>query len=252
MSETDNSLILYGVPLSQPVRAVMWLLLMKKMPFRMVLINPGSKGDKGSRNPDFLAKNPAGTIPCIEEPDTGFTLGEAHAILTYLSAKNGWTDVYPDDHQRRAKIDWYLHYHHRNVREASLGLVAPNIRKDLNIPEVMQQMAQKTLTNALKSIENGWLAESDFLVGDTMTLADIAAYVEIGQLQPQFTNIYDFSSFPKVAAWLHRMTEVDSHDDVHIVLSKLGDISKEAPSMELIVNANKSALSALKARLAEL
>ena len=72
-------LILYGVPFSQPVRAVTWLLLYKRLPFDMVLINPGSKGETGSRNPAFLAKNPAGTIPTIEEPDTGFTLGEAHA-----------------------------------------------------------------------------------------------------------------------------------------------------------------------------
>ena len=252
MSETNNSLILYGVPLSQPVRAVMWLLLLKKMPFKMVLINPGSKGDNGSRNQGFLAKNPAGTIPCIEEPDTGFTLGEAHAILTYLSAKNGWTDVYPEELRIRAKIDWYLHYHHRNVREASLGLVAPNIRKDLNIPEAVQQSANRTLTIALKSLENGWLAESNFLVGDSMTLADIAAYAEIGQLRPQFTNLYDFSSFPKIERWLNRMEQVDCHDDVHIVLSKLGDLSKGAPTMESIINANKSALSALKARLENL
>ena len=69
----SNPLTLYGVPFSQPVRAVMWLLLYKRMPFEMVLINPGSRGDNGSRSPEFLAKNPGGTIPCIEEAD-GFVL----------------------------------------------------------------------------------------------------------------------------------------------------------------------------------
>ncbi len=34
-------------------------------------------------------KTLAGTIPCLEEPDTGFTLGEAHAIMTYLANSNG-------------------------------------------------------------------------------------------------------------------------------------------------------------------
>ena len=87
------SLVLYGVPFSQPVRAVMWLLFLKKAPFEMVLINPGSKGETGSRNPAFLAKNPSGTIPCMEETETGFTLGEAHAIMTYLARTRGWTDV---------------------------------------------------------------------------------------------------------------------------------------------------------------
>ncbi|MFN0162160.1 MAG: glutathione S-transferase family protein, partial [Burkholderiales bacterium] len=135
-------LIIYGVPFSQPVRAVMWLMLYKRTPFEMVLTNPGSKGDSGSRNPAFLAKNPGGTIPTIEEPDTGFVLGEAHAIMCYLCNKHGWHDVYPIEPRERAKVDWYLHFHHRNIRDASVGLVAPKIRKDLDIPEAMQQAAQ--------------------------------------------------------------------------------------------------------------
>ena len=84
--------------------AVMWLMRYKRMPFAMVLINPGSKGDTGSRNPAYLAKNPGGTIPTIEERDTGFVLGEAHAIMCYLSNKHGWDDVYPADSRRRAKV----------------------------------------------------------------------------------------------------------------------------------------------------
>ena len=244
------SLTLYGVPFSQPVRAVMWLLFLKKVPFEMVLINPGSKGETGSRNPAFLAKNPSGTIPCIEETETGFTLGEAHAIMTYLARTRGWSDVYPEDEQTRARIDAYLHFHHRNIREASVGLVAPKIRKDLNIPEAIQEGARRNLTAALKTLESGSLSNHRFLVGDNVTLADLAAYVEIGQLQPQFTNVFDLSTFKHVSRWLADMTEVDGHDDVHAVLTELGDISVEAPTMENIKNANKMALSALKRRLA--
>ena len=241
---------LYGVPFSQPVRAVMWLMFYKRAPFEMVLINPGSSGDNGSRNPGYLAKNPGGTIPCIEEPD-GYVLAEAHAIMCYLCNKHGWTDVYPEDAQGRGKVDWYLNYHHRNVRDASVGLVAPRIRKDLNIPQLVQDSAQATLSKALESLETGWLAGSKFLAGDTVTIADMAAYVEIGQLQPEFTNVYDFSPFPRVREWLGDMHNVEGHDDVHVVLKALGDISQEAPAKETIVNANKMALSRLKEKLAE-
>ncbi len=97
MSDAKPSLILYGVPFSQPVRAVLWLLFIKRMPFEMVLINPGSKGENGSRHPSYLAKNPAGTIPMIEDRETGFVLAEAHAILAYLCNRHGWTDLYPED-----------------------------------------------------------------------------------------------------------------------------------------------------------
>ncbi len=247
-----NSLVLYGVPFSQPVRAVMWLLLLKKMPFEMVLINPGSKGDNGSRHPDFLVKSPGGTIPCIEEPDSGFTLSEAHAIMTYLATRHGWTDVYPEDLQQRARVEWYLHFHHRNVRDASIGLVAPKIRKDLNIPEALQENALKTLKSALRMLDAGPLASGGFIAGREVTLADIAAYVEIGQLKPDFTNVFDMSAYPNVVRWLDDMSKVDGHDEVHVVLAEMGDISEEAPDMERIKNANKKALGALKEKLATL
>ena len=250
MGQSSDPLMLYGVPFSQPVRAVMWLLLYKQTPFEMVLINPGSKGDNGSRNPAFLAKNPGGTIPTIEEPATGFTLGEAHAIMCYLANTHDWHDLYPTDFKTRARIDAYLNYHHRNLRDASTGLVAPKIRKDLDIPEAIQRAAKATLTNALQTMETGWLKDSLFLVGNSVTLADFAAYVEIGQLQPQFTNLYDFTDFPQVQAWLTRMQAVDGHDVVHTVLAELGDISTQEPDMDTIKNANKNALRALKARLA--
>ncbi len=252
-SEPANPLLkIYGVPFSQPVRAVMWLMLYKQTPFDMVLTNPGSKGDNGSRHPDFLAKNPAGTIPTIEEPDTGFVLAEAHAIMCYLCNKYGWTDVYPEDPQQRGRVDWYLNFHHRNVRDASLGLVAPKIRKDLNIPEAMQQSAKNTLTKALKALDQHWLAGNPYLTGEQLSLADFAAYVEIGQLRPEFTNVYDFSPFPRVQEWLNTMSTVQGHDDIHVVLAELGDISIEPPSMEAIKNANKKALQTLGGKLANM
>ena len=242
----SEAVILYGVPFSQPVRAVLWLMLYKRQPFRLVLTNPGSSGDNGSRHPAFLAKNPAGTIPTLEEPDTGFVLGEAHAILVYLARKHGWEDVYSADPAQAAKVDWYLHYHHRNLRDASVGLVAPRVRKDLNIPEATQEAARLTLTRALHALEKGWLQNSRFLAGDLVTLADMAAYAEIGQLQPRFTNLFDFSSLPNVSRWLDDMTRVEGHDAVHRVLSELGDISQEAPTMDSIRNANREALRTLK------
>lgn len=240
--------ILYGVPFSQPVRAVMWLMLYKQSPFDMVLINPGSKGDTGSRNPAYLAKNPSGTIPCLEEPESGFTLGEAHAIMAYLCSKHGWHDLYPDDLQARAQVDWYLNYHHRNVRDASVGLVAPKIRKDLNIPEVIQLSAAANLAGALRVLD-GLLQNQAHVTGANLTIADFAAYVEIGQLQPQFTNVFDLSPYPNVQRWLRDMAEVPGHDTVHVALAELGDISQQAPDMETIKNANKRALGALKTAL---
>ena len=58
--------------------------------------------------------------------------------------------------------------------------------------------------------------------------------------------------FPNVRRWLEQMKQVEGHDDVHVVLAELGDISVEPPTMETIKNANKNALRVLKEKLGEL
>ena len=248
----SSQLIIYGVPFSQPVRAVLWLMLYKQKSFEMVLINPGSSSDSGSRHPDYLVKFPTGTIPSIENKETGFVLSESHAIMCYLCNKFDWNDLYPNNHEERAKVDSYLHLHHRNVREASVGLVAPKVRKDLNFPEEFLRMSQANVDKAFKAIEDGWLSKSRYLIGDQLTIADMSAYVEIGQLQSQFTNVYDFEPFPNIRRWLEDMSQVPYHDEIHTSLYELGDISIEAPSMEKIISANKKGFVEIQEQLADM
>ena len=240
-----SKLIVYGLPFSQPVRAVVWALLLKEQPFEMKLINPGHSGKGGSRHPDYLAKNPGGTIPCIEEPDSGYTLGEAHAILTYLAQKHGWTDLYPESLQERGRIDAYLHYHHRNVRECSM-LVAAKVRKDLNFSSAMQDRSRHAIAGAMKVLDQDYLASSDYLFGDHATVADLAACAEIAQLDCQYTNLYDFSPYANLSVWLKKMSQVPGYDTVHIPLATLGDISEEAPSIEVLKAANMQGFKALQ------
>ena len=89
-------------------------------------------------------------------------------------------------------------------------------------------------------------------MGDSPTLADFAAYADIGQLQSQFTNVFNFDDFPQVKQWLNNMTQIEGHDDVHVVLAELGDISVEPPSLEKIKNANKRALQTLQQKIDEI
>ena len=248
----SNPLIIYGVPFSQPVRAVLWLMLYKQKSFELALINPGSSSEGGSRHPDYLAKFPTGTIPSIEDKESGFVLSESHAIMCYLCNKYNWTDLYPSNHEERAKVDSYLHLHHRNVREASIGLVAPKVRKDLNFSEDFLKISQANIEKAFKALENGWLAQSRFLTGDNLTIADMSAYVEIGQLQSKFTNVYDFEPLPNITRWLEEINQVAYHDEVHASLYELGDISSEAPSMETIISANKKGFVVIQEQLASM
>jgi hypothetical protein len=45
------------------------------------------------------------------------------------------------------------------------------------------------------------------------------------------------------------MQNIDYHDDIHVALYELGDISKEAPPMEIIINANKKAFAVIQEKL---
>jgi hypothetical protein len=45
------------------------------------------------------------------------------------------------------------------------------------------------------------------------------------------------------------MQNIECHDDIHVALYALGDISKDAPPMEVIINANKKAFQAIQEKL---
>ena len=142
-------------------------------------------------------------------------------------------------------IDAYLHYHHRNVRECSM-LVAAKVRKDLNFSADMQDQSRRAIAGAMNVLDQQYLASSDYLFGDQPTLADLAACAEIAQLSPQYTNLYDFSPYANLSAWLQKMAQVPGYDTVHIPLATLGDISEEAPSIEVLKAANMQGFKALQ------
>ena len=66
---------IYGVPNSQPVRAVVWTCLMKELPFEFVMTSQ----NRDANQPEFLASvNPRGTIPAID--DDGTVLWESYHL----------------------------------------------------------------------------------------------------------------------------------------------------------------------------
>ena len=106
---------LHGVPLSQPFRSVAWTLLQKRVPFEVSLCVPGSGGKRGSKGEAYLALNPLGTVPLLE--DGPIKVVESAAILQYLSSKHGWTDLYPASLSDRARVDAEVFEAHEATRE---------------------------------------------------------------------------------------------------------------------------------------
>src|SRR5215831_15113106 len=64
-------------------------------------------GDFGGRDtPEFLAMNPHGLVPVIE--DDGFVVWDSHAILRYLAARHGAERFWSDDPAQRSQWDRWM------------------------------------------------------------------------------------------------------------------------------------------------
>jgi len=64
-----------------------------------------------NREPAYLAMNPNGLVPTLEEED-GFLLWESNTIIRYLASKHGMGTLMPSDPRTRARanqwMDWQL------------------------------------------------------------------------------------------------------------------------------------------------
>ena len=248
---------LYGVPNSQPVRTVVWACLMKGLPFEFIMTSQ----NKDAKAPEYLkAVNPRGTIPAID--DEGTILWESHAILIYLAEKHGWSDLWPDDIVARAEVNQYLHFHHRNTREIVIQWSRtlwpsvfdikdpdPNWIKRNTFPG-MENNAQ-IVDQALQIIE-GMLGVRDYIAGDHPTLADIAAYEELGQNQAKYANCTDFEPYPNIRRWLVDMGKLPMHEEAHEIWRLLGDINEIGGGMKTVARANKAAAAAIRAAASKL
>lgn len=206
--------------------------------------------NRAAKKPEYLASvNPRGTIPAIE--DGNVVLWESHAILIYLCEKHGWTDIWPSDVAERARVNQYLHFHHRNTREIVITwsrALWPAVF-DVKNPDAAWyrrntfpglQNNTKVVENTLKIIDD-ILAQSTFIASDYLTIADICAYEELGQNQSKFANCTDYEPYSHVRRWLLQMEEIPFHEEAHQIWTLIGDASKFSGGMQALAQANKTA-----------
>src|SRR4051812_37552645 len=73
---------LYGSAISGHVHRVRLFLSMLGLPFEVIELD---LKQRDNRTPEFLARNPFGQVPVIEDGDV--TLADSNAILVYLNAR---------------------------------------------------------------------------------------------------------------------------------------------------------------------
>jgi glutathione S-transferase len=104
-------LVLYDHPLSSNALKVRFLLAELELPYERVHV------PFAHPRPDRLMRfHPFGTIPALVDGE--LCLGESNAILRYLARREGRADLYPQDPETAARVDWLTDTWSMHVRPA--------------------------------------------------------------------------------------------------------------------------------------
>lgn len=164
---------IWGRNTSANVQKVMWAVAEIGLPHERIDIG-GPFG--GNREPVYLAMNPNGLVPTLEEED-GFLLWESNTIVRYLAAKHSAQGLEPADLRIRARaqawMDWQLSILAPAITPGYIGLIRtpPEKRNHAVIDE------SKKKTTAAIAILDAELAKRTYVAGDAFSYGDIPAAV---------------------------------------------------------------------------
>ena len=180
----------WGRNSSSNVQKVMWAVTEIGLPVERIDIG-GPFGK--NREAAYLAKNPNGLVPTIEEED-GFTLWESNSIVRYLAAKHK-NSLEPADLRVRAQaqkwMDWQLTVMAPAIGPLFMGMVRtpPAERNAKAIDE------SKAKTGEATRMLDDQLGKTQFLAGDAFSYGDIPVgimvwrYRELAPERPAFKNV---------------------------------------------------------------
>ena len=159
----------------------------------------------GNREPQYLAMNPNGLVPTII--DDGFVLWESNSIIRYLAGKYGHDSFHPADLETRAKaerwMDWHLSVAHPSHRPVFVTLLHEPERRD--DPELAEAIGK--WTDAMRILDAA-LKDSDFVVGDHLTIGDIP----LGLVVYRWFNLdMNRAELPDLAAWYDRLSQREGY-----------------------------------------
>jgi glutathione S-transferase len=198
-------MILYGASLSPFVRKVGAILGEKGLDFEHKPVPPGTD------DPEFKQCSPFGKIPGFRDGD--YCLADSSAIVHYLEAKHPGSAMIPADADARGKTMWFEEVAD-TVLVPPMGAIFWNrVVAKLMGTEPDEAAAvnaeENTLPPVLAYLESQLADGRDYLVGDSVTLADIAVASPFKNLEYGRANI-DWGAYPKLKAFVDRILARDS------------------------------------------
>jgi len=202
-------MILYGSTLSPYVRKVAACLGEKGLDFELRptgLPNP---------DPDFRAASPFGKMPALVDGD--YRLADSSAIIHYLEAKHPDPELIPADPQLRGRTIWFEEFADTILMGCGAKMffnriVAPRFLGrdgDLAAAEAAERDELPPILHYLEGV----IPASGHLVGDRLTLADIAVASPLVNLQHLGIAI-DPARYPRLAGFagaMHRRPSFAQH-----------------------------------------
>jgi glutathione S-transferase len=185
---------IYGTPRSRAFRAL-WLAKELGLDYDNIPINVSGE----SREASFLAINPNGHIPTID--DDGFVLWESMAIDLYLAKKYGLGTLYPATLQDEARTwQWSFWGMTEVERPVLTAMFNRAILSEDKRDAALADQAEKDLQPPLRVLD-GALAKTPYLIGNDFTVADLNVAAILSWARPARI---DMTPFPKIADWLSR------------------------------------------------
>lgn len=148
------------------------------------------------KTPEFLAKNPFGQVPVLQEDDV--VIADSNAILVYLvrryAPEQHWL---PKDPFEEAQVQRWL-----SLAAGPLAAGAATARAAAVFMRPGDTEPMRAIARRLFATMNDHLATRPFLVNDTPTLADIAMYSYTAHAPEGGVAL---APYPHLQRWLKRI-----------------------------------------------
>lgn len=183
---------LYNFPRSGHAHRAELMLSLLQLPTELIFVDLAQGAHK---TPQFLALNPFGQVPVID--DGGTIVADSNAILIYLAKRYGNQDWLPEEPAAAAKVQRWLS---AAAGPLAFGACAARLVTvfgySFNSDEVINR------AHALFSVMEGELNDTPFLAGAKPSIADVANYTYTAHAPEGNVSL---EPYPNIRAWLARI-----------------------------------------------
>ena len=194
-------MIIYGSSLSPYVRKVLAFAGEKRIEFDL------QPTGFPNHSPEYLEASPFRKMPAMRDGD--YALADSSAIVHYLEAKHPDPALIPADPRLRGKTVWYEEFADTILVACGAKIffnriVAPRFMGRPGDLEAAEQAELNDLPPILDYLEKTGPGDGGYLVGDALTLADIAVAGPFANFRHTQTRVCP-EKYPHTVAYVDRI-----------------------------------------------